>query len=229
VGIEDDTERAFRVFFKGDGLRDEVAEAFVGVQVGGRVVEVDGLDGYVGREVVVAESGDDEVVVLSCWGLGALRFCQINDNWGRFDMWTYACGDLDTRFSAFERLGRLHGRVDFDVDISCLLHCFLQCSDQLLDTLFERERAGFGHLVRKIFSNIKLLIHRHRRFNLMWVFEDQCSLTRPLFSLHPGEAPKRSAVPSFELPGRGQKRPCTQFPDVTCIYAVEDGRNNVIR
>lgn len=64
AAVEDDAQGALGVLLKGNRLRDEIAKAVDGEEVGVVVVEVDGHDGDKGREVGVAEGGDDDVVVL---------------------------------------------------------------------------------------------------------------------------------------------------------------------
>jgi hypothetical protein len=69
--VEDDAEGTFGILLKGNGLWDQIAEALVGVELGGGVVEVNGLYGYIGGEGGVAEGGNDEVEVLGAGsGLG---------------------------------------------------------------------------------------------------------------------------------------------------------------
>ena len=77
TGIENHAKRALGILFERHGARDQVAEALMPLEVGGRVVEVDGLDGDVGGEGGGAEGGEGEVVGLCCcrlWRLGGVRY-----------------------------------------------------------------------------------------------------------------------------------------------------------
>jgi hypothetical protein len=69
--VEDDTESALGVLVERNGLRNQIAETFDGEEGGVLIIEVDGHDGDIGRQLRIAEGGNDDVVVLG--GLVVVR------------------------------------------------------------------------------------------------------------------------------------------------------------
>lgn len=126
--VEDNSECTLGVLLERDGLWNQVAEAFHGEEIGVLEVEVDGHDGDVGSEILVAQCRYNNVVVFSRLvgvGLGMVssEYCT-----GKGE--TYACDDLNLLLFAFDHFEGRDRTVELDLDIAGFLHSILQPSDE---------------------------------------------------------------------------------------------------
>lgn len=224
--VEDDAQCALGVLLEGDGLGDEVAEAFDGEQVGIVVVEVDGHDGHKRGQQGVAEGRDDDVVVFSSLvGVGLRVVGQWRAAlWG---LWTYTCDDLDLLPRALCHLERGHGAVEPDVNVAGLLHGVLQPVGKGLQAVLEGEHAGLGERLGQGVADVDFAVQGLGGVDVVRVRQDLLPRAGAL-GLHAEEAAEGSAIAALELPGHGEQGLGAELPDVAGVDAMEDGGDDVV-
>lgn len=121
---------------------------------------------------------------------------------GREEGGTYTSLDCNTTL-AISRLEALHWRVGFNL-YAHFVQSLSQRIDQCLQSILEGVNACLLQLLRELSSPSLIL------------------------TLHPKKPPKCTAIPTLQLPCKTQQRLRAQIPHITCIYAMEHGRHNVV-